>query len=74
MTMRMKTMSGKHKEGYIAYNEGFVDDDCPYPPDNGKNQDRIDWMSGWYDGRLIDKLGHHFPEDKEKWSAYLSEK
>lgn len=47
-------------EGETAYADGIAVDDCPYPSGTGAegNKARAAWMTGWYDAKMRDKLGH----------------
>lgn len=45
------------RDGEQAYRDGVRVNDCPYPIGDDR---RSEWMTGWYDERTFDRLGHIF--------------
>lgn len=60
----------EHKEGYLAYKRGYVDDDCPYESQLGANAKRMSWICGWYDGMRMEKFGNLFADEKVLYEQY----
>jgi len=55
--------TSQYFDGRNAFKRGLTVDDCPYRA--GLN--RQSWMTGWYDERTWNRLGHIFRARKVSW-------
>lgn len=39
-----------YSDGYVAFQEGLSEDDCPYPEDEHERLETA-WLIGWHDAR-----------------------
>ena len=53
-----------YEQGKLAYCAGQPSSDNPFPPIGGSSAERIRWFDGYFDARIVARLGHIF----RKWN------